>query len=27
MDFIQPGSPSGPTVSIGSTGGTDITWV
>ena len=25
MDFIQPGSPSGPTVSIGSTGGTDIT--
>ena len=24
MDFIQPGSPSGPTVSIGSTGGTDI---
>ena len=23
-DFIQPGSPSGPTVSIGSTGGTDI---
>ena len=24
MDFIQPGSPIGPTVSIGSTGGTDI---
>jgi len=25
MDFIQPGSASGPTVNIGSTGGTDIT--